>query len=260
MRRRASPASVPATTCRPRARTDLPHPRGARRMGGTWDLFRYPGIRSDSDMYTLGYSFRPWTSPKAIADGPVDPRILAGHGARVRCRPQDPLRPPRATRLWSSRDARWTVNGASDTEQREVVSPVASSSCAAATTTTPRVTRRNSPARNASAGASCIRRNGPMTSTTHGKRVVVIGSGATAVTLVPELARQPRTSRCSSVRRPTSSSRPAEDALANWLRRRCLTGGRVRDRPLEKRADQRGVFLVLPPAHRSVPRRCSCAA
>ena len=39
-------------------------------MGGTWDLFRYPGIRSDSDMFTLGYSFRPWTEPEAIADGP----------------------------------------------------------------------------------------------------------------------------------------------------------------------------------------------
>src|SRR5581483_7760277 len=39
-------------------------------IGGTWDLFRYPGIRSDSDMYTLGYSFKPWTDPKAIADGP----------------------------------------------------------------------------------------------------------------------------------------------------------------------------------------------
>jgi monooxygenase len=39
-------------------------------LGGTWDLFRYPGIRSDSDMYTLGYAFRPWTEAKAIADGP----------------------------------------------------------------------------------------------------------------------------------------------------------------------------------------------
>ena len=39
-------------------------------IGGTWDLFRYPGIRSDSDMYTLGYSFRPWDGDKAIADGP----------------------------------------------------------------------------------------------------------------------------------------------------------------------------------------------
>ncbi|HEY6780816.1 MAG TPA: NAD(P)/FAD-dependent oxidoreductase, partial [Thermoleophilaceae bacterium] len=39
-------------------------------LGGTWDLFRYPGIRSDSDMHTLGYAFRPWTEAKAIADGP----------------------------------------------------------------------------------------------------------------------------------------------------------------------------------------------
>src|SRR6202790_3183535 len=46
---------------------------GRDRIGGTWDLFRYPGIRSDSDMFTLGYSFKPWTEPKAIADGP---RIL----------------------------------------------------------------------------------------------------------------------------------------------------------------------------------------
>jgi monooxygenase len=46
---------------------------GRDAIGGTWDLFRYPGIRSDSDMYTLGYSFKPWTEPKAIADGP---RIL----------------------------------------------------------------------------------------------------------------------------------------------------------------------------------------
>src|SRR5690606_16011557 len=42
---------------------------GRGSLGGTWDLFRYPGIRSDSDMHTLGYSFRPWTNPKAIADG-----------------------------------------------------------------------------------------------------------------------------------------------------------------------------------------------
>ncbi len=46
---------------------------GRHAIGGTWDLFRYPGIRSDSDMFTLGYSFKPWTEPKAIADGP---RIL----------------------------------------------------------------------------------------------------------------------------------------------------------------------------------------
>src|SRR5579863_1105800 len=78
-------------------------------IGGTWDLFRYPGIRSDSDMYTLGYSFRPWTNPKAIADGPsileyvrdtaeaygIDRKIRYGHRVKAA--------------RWSSKDARWTL-------------------------------------------------------------------------------------------------------------------------------------------------------
>src|SRR5688572_33118517 len=76
-------------------------------IGGTWDLFRYPGVRSDSDMHTLGYRFRPWTQPKAIADGPsileyvratareagIDKNIRFGH------------RVVRAS--WA--DSRWTV-------------------------------------------------------------------------------------------------------------------------------------------------------
>ena len=53
-------------------------------MGGTWDLFRYPGIRSDSDMYTLGYRFRPWRDAKAIADGPAIKRYIAEHNRRAR--------------------------------------------------------------------------------------------------------------------------------------------------------------------------------
>ena len=57
---------------------------GRADIGGTWDLFRYPGIRSDSDMYTLGYSFRPWTQAKAIAAG--DSRLPAQHGAQLRRR------------------------------------------------------------------------------------------------------------------------------------------------------------------------------
>ena len=82
---------------------------GREDLGGTWDLFRYPGIRSDSDMYTLGYSFKPWTNPRAIADAPsimaylretarehgIDRHIRFGHTVK------------RAA--WSSRDACWTV-------------------------------------------------------------------------------------------------------------------------------------------------------
>src|SRR6187549_1656442 len=83
---------------------------GREAMGGTWDLFRYPGVRSDSDMYTLGYRFRPWTNPKAIADGPailsyirdtarefeLEDRVRYGH--RV------------TNARWSSSDALWTVD------------------------------------------------------------------------------------------------------------------------------------------------------
>jgi cation diffusion facilitator CzcD-associated flavoprotein CzcO len=60
---------------------------GRDAIGGTWDIFRYPGIRSDSDMYTLGYSFKPWREAKAI-----DPQICARHGVRKRHRQENPLR------------------------------------------------------------------------------------------------------------------------------------------------------------------------
>ena len=82
---------------------------GRERLGGTWDLFRYPGIRSDSDMFTLGFSFRPWTDSKAIADGPSILRYLDdtvrhyGLDKHIRY----------STRVtgasWSTKDALWTV-------------------------------------------------------------------------------------------------------------------------------------------------------
>ena len=95
---------------------------GRDSIGGTWDLFRYPGIRSDSDMHTLGYSFRPWEEPKAIADGPsilnyirqtaedygVIRRIRFGH--RV------------VAADWSDAEARWTVT-AERTDTGETVTP-----------------------------------------------------------------------------------------------------------------------------------------
>jgi cation diffusion facilitator CzcD-associated flavoprotein CzcO len=82
---------------------------GRERLGGTWDLFRYPGIRSDSDMFTLGFSFRPWTDSKAIADGPSILNYLdeavSDYGIDKHIR--------YSTRVigasWSSADAQWTV-------------------------------------------------------------------------------------------------------------------------------------------------------
>ena len=81
--------------------------RGA--IGGTWDLFRYPGIRSDSDMYTLGYSFKPWTDPKAIADGPQILNYV--REAAFENRLEEAIRFHHSVRRasWSSSEARWTV-------------------------------------------------------------------------------------------------------------------------------------------------------
>ena len=78
-------------------------------IGGTWDLFRYPGVRSDSDMFTLGYAFRPWTEAKAIADGPAILRYVNDtareHGIDRHVRLHH-----RVTRVaWSTPDARWAV-------------------------------------------------------------------------------------------------------------------------------------------------------
>ena len=82
-------------------------------IGGTWDLFRYPGVRSDSDMHTLGYAFKPWTDAKSIADGPSIRAYVEETAARARHRPPHPLRPPRRAMPSGPRpSARWTCRGA----------------------------------------------------------------------------------------------------------------------------------------------------
>ena len=79
-------------------------------MGGTWDLFRYPGIRSDSDMFTLGYSFRPWEEAKAIADGPAIRKYIQETAAEYGI--EDKIRyGHKVVRAeWSSEESRWTVD------------------------------------------------------------------------------------------------------------------------------------------------------
>ena len=98
-----------------RIRADRPRDRllileGRDAIGGTWDLFRYPGVRSDSDMYTLGYAHRPWTEARAIADGPSILRYVcdAARDAGI----EDDIRFRHHVRAasWSSADARWTID------------------------------------------------------------------------------------------------------------------------------------------------------
>jgi cation diffusion facilitator CzcD-associated flavoprotein CzcO len=191
---------------------------GRERLGGTWDLFRYPGIRSDSDMYTLGYSFRPWTSPQAIADGDSilayirETAESAGIDRRIRYR----HRVERAR--WSSDDARWTIE-ARDLATGEPVAVtcgflyVCTGYYDYAAGYTPPL-----PGRERFRGRIVHPQHWTPDIEYDGKRVVVIGSGATAVTLVPELAK--RAAHVTMLQRsPTYiASRPRRDAIADWLR------------------------------------------
>src|SRR5271163_3319129 len=88
--------------------------------GGTWDLFRYPGIRSDSDMYTLGYSFRPWTDAKAIADGPSILSYVRQTAAEAGIDRKIRFRHRVVGAEWSTEEERWTVR-AQRTDTDEIV-------------------------------------------------------------------------------------------------------------------------------------------
>ena len=193
---------------------------GREALGGTWDLFRYPGIRSDSDMYTLGYAFKPWTQAKAIADGPSIREYVAETAAQYGI---DRLiryqhRVKRAS--WSSADGRWTV----DYEAGPDATP-ASVTCTFLHMCTgyysyARGYRPHFEGEESFKGPIIEPQFWPQDLDYAGKRVVVIGSGATAMTLVPAMA--DTAAHVTMLQRsPTYVvSRPAEDDFANKLRHR----------------------------------------
>ena len=192
---------------------------GRDAIGGTWDLFRYPGIRSDSDMYTLGYSFRPWTSPKAIADGPA---ILAylnetacAHGIDRRIRFRHLVK--RAS--WSSETARWTVEVERGETHELVRFTCGFLFACGGYYDYERGYTPHFPGAERFAGRIVHPQQWSDDVDYEGKRVVVIGSGATAVTLVPSLAQ--RAAHVTMLQRsPTYvASLPEEDRVANALRR-----------------------------------------
>ena len=187
-------------------------------IGGTWDLFRYPGVRSDSDMYTLGYSFKPWQEAKAIADGPsirnyirdaaaehgIESHIRFGHKARAAA--------------WDSTTARWTVTvGLSNGTSTEITCNflyMCSGYYSYAEGFMPDFAGAAD-----FAGQIIHPQFWPENLDYAGKIVVIIGSGATAVTLVPEMAKT--AAKVTMLQRsPTYVvSRPASDAIANGLRK-----------------------------------------
>ena len=188
-------------------------------IGGTWDLFRYPGVRSDSDMYTLGYAFRPWKEAKAIADGPSILRYIRDTAAEGGIEPQIRFGHKVTRADWSSAEAAWAL------EIERAGPPPLRLTCGFLFTCTGYYDY-DVGYMPAFEGAQGFR--GQLIHAQHwpkdldyaGKRVVVIGSGATAVTLVPAMA--PTAAHVTMLQRtPTYVvSRPAEDPFANRLRQR----------------------------------------
>lgn len=185
-------------------------------IGGTWDLFRYPGVRSDSDMHTLGYRFRPWTQAKSIADGPsileyirqtaadagIDRHIRFGH--RV------------VKASWSTEEPKWTVTAEHDGKQVELTTSLLYLCTgyyhyeAGHTPKFPGISQFG--------GTVVHPQHWPADLDYKGKKVVVIGSGATAVTLVPAMASDAEHVTMLQ-RSPTYiATMPGEDKIANRLR------------------------------------------
>jgi len=186
-------------------------------LGGTWDLFRYPGIRSDSDMYTLGYTFKPWPERKALADGPSILRYLREAATETGVDRKIRYRHRVTSAAWSSASSTWTVT-ALRTDTAETVQFTCSflMFCSGyydyEAGYTPEFAGRED-----FAGTVIHAQHWPEDLDYRGKRVVVIGSGATAVTLVPELAR--KTAKTTMLQRsPTYiASLPEEDPWSAYL-------------------------------------------
>jgi cation diffusion facilitator CzcD-associated flavoprotein CzcO len=205
-------------------RTKQPHRSfaildGRDAIGGTWDLFRYPGIRSDSDLQTFGYAFKPWTNERAIADAgsilaylretasenDIERHIRFGHKVTAAA--------------WSSDEGRWTVT-ATRTDTGEVVTVTAGwLFCAGGYYNTEEGYTPDFPGRERFAGQIVHPQHWPEDLDYTGKKVVVIGSGATAVTLIPAMS--DKAAHVTMLQRsPTYvMSLPAKDAIANALRR-----------------------------------------
>lgn len=192
---------------------------GRSAIGGTWDLFRYPGVRSDSDMYTLGYRFRPWTDAKAIADGPAILDYINKTAEEF-----DLLETVRYDHYvnqadWSSETALWTVEAAIGTDNKTV-----RYTCSFLYLCTGYYDYESGytpewPGMDRFSGQIVHPQKWTDDIDRAGKRVVVIGSGATAVTLVPSMARTAEHVTMLQ-RSPTYiMALPSEDRIANWLRR-----------------------------------------
>ena len=192
---------------------------GRESLGGTWDLFKYPGVRSDSDMHTLGFSFKPWTEAKSIADGPSILKYLKQTVSQFGIDKHIRYGQLVTKAEWSTDDAQWTVtstNKASGTTNTFTCSFLfmCSGYYSYKKGHTPEFAGRER-----FKGTIVHPQEWPTDLDYAGKRVVVIGSGATAVTIVPSMA--DKAAHVTMLQRsPTYMvSRPDHDVLANRMRK-----------------------------------------
>ena len=187
-------------------------------IGGTWDLFRYPGIRSDSDMHTFGYNFKPWRAAKAIADGPSIRAYVQEAADEHAVMPQVLFQHRVLSAAWCSENALWTLDVEHGASERQAFTCRFLFMCSGYYSYhggyLPEI-----PGLESFAGPVVHPQAWPEDLDYAGKRIAVIGSGATAMTLVPAMAE--RAAKVTMIQRsPTYVvSRPAEDAIANALRR-----------------------------------------
>ncbi len=187
-------------------------------IGGTWDLFRYPGIRSDSDMHTLGYSFKPWKSAKAIADGPSILRYVKETAAENHIDEKIRYSHKLTAANWDSDSSRWTLTVAqTDTGNSVQISCNFLYMCAGYYNYN-QPHEPDLPQLENFKGTVVHPQFWPKDLDYENKKVVVIGSGATAVTLVPSMA--DKAAKVTMLQRsPTYIiSRPSEDWFANGMR------------------------------------------
>lgn len=196
---------------------------GRTAIGGTWDLFRYPGVRSDSDMYTLGYRFRPWLEAEAIADAPSILKYIRETAAHYDIERHIRFQHHLVRASWSSTDARWTLE-VENTDANTGAVVVVTFTCNLLYNCTGYYDYSSGykpalPGIEQFGGQVVHPQEWPEQLDYRNKRVVVVGSGATAVTLVPAMTKD-AAHVCMLQRSPTYVvSRPSRDAFSHFARR-----------------------------------------
>ena len=207
------------TQCPDRSYTIL---EGRPQLGGTWDLFRYPGVRSDSDMHTLGFSFKPWTAEKAIADGPAILAYLQETATEFGIDQHIRFNHLVTKASWSSDEARWTITATETAPDGSTATRTLTANFLYMCSGYYSYKGGYEPEFAGSedfAGTIVHPQKWPDDLDYNGKRVVVIGSGATAVTLVPAMA-ETAAHVTMLQRSPTYvASGPDVDAISQRLRK-----------------------------------------